>query len=519
MHFNAMPETKAQINSQYLKLLFFLLLGATIADKLYALISIGFAYTDADQTLIWNAAYDMLHGRFYEPCFYGQSYNPLIESFLAVPLMALHVKPYIALPIITAILGLLPYLLFGMLCYRKGWFLLASICIGVPLLMPFGFEMLTMMPRGFVTGIAFAAIGSAFVLFGNGRFRFLLFAFFSVVALTSNPNSGLIIFPVLCFALFENYSSRITYTQLSIGALLAAPLPLFIYFFYTWHPELIVHSQKSKGFVYELLIDGLKHSGIFLHDVLPFGASMWFVVLLLLVIAILAFRNPTLLKSVIIAIATFIVFLLSFGIEKVHDGRPVIFLPYSRMYMALPFVIIVIAIISGRYYKLNYNLTNPLTALLLIAAITGTIIRYNGYQSKLANDIANSRTVPARPVAAICDSCMMLEKLSQQYHAQTVAFYGYTKQYCYGCAALGYQFQTIFPLEDRRVWVVRQEKIATEKSILLWPEDTAFTVLAAAKCIPCRKVNKTPAIYLLETQGRSTIQLMKELGLPLEFKF
>jgi hypothetical protein len=503
----------------YLRLLFFFLLAAVAADKLFALMAIGFAYTDADQALIWNAAYDMLHGRFYEPCFYGQSYNPLIESFLAVPLLALHIRPYIALPIVTAILGLLPYLLFSIFSYRRRWYLAAFISISLPLLMPFGFEMLTMMPRGFVTGIFFAVIGSAFILFGNSRYRFLLFSFFSIIALTANPNCGLIVLPVLLYIMIEHYRIPNVYIQLLTGALIALPFPLFIYYFYQQHPELIVHSQKSKGFVPELLVDALQKPGMFLHDILPFSFSLWFLVLLLLLVICLAFFQNEYRKPVAVSIAAFVIFILSLGIEKVHDGRPVIFLPYSRMYLALPFLIVVITVIISRHRKIKASSVKILAGLLLPVVLIGTFIRYNDYKSRLNADISNSKTVPARPVASICDSCELLTGLAKRYDVQTVAFYGYTRQYCYGCAALGYNFHTIYPIEDRRVWIVQRAEQIPAHNILLWPEDTAFTAVAAAKGVPCKKVNARPAIYLLDAEGQPLIALMKQLGLPAELKF
>lgn len=516
-----MPEQQSEPLRQelYLKLFFFFLLSAVVADKVFALMAIGFAYSDADQTLIWNATHDMLHGHFYQPCFYGQSYNPLIESFLAVPLLALHIRPYMALPIITAILGLFPYLLFSILSYKRKWHLAAFIVSAMPLLLPFGFEMLTIMPRGFVTGIFFSAIGSAFILFGHTRYRFLLFSFFSIIALTANPNCGLIICPLLFYILLENRARLNVYIQLFSGALIASPFPLFIYYFYKNHPELIVHSEKSKSFVPHLLLDALKEPGVFLRDILPFGFSFWFLVLLLMLIIGLAIYRKAYRRPAAVSIAAFVIFILSLGIEKVHDGRPVIFLSFSRMYLALPFVIVVIAVIIAKHQHLKISSVKILAGLLLIAALIGTFIRYHNYNNRLSTDMQHSSTVPARPVASICDSCALLAKLSEQYHAKTVAFYGYTRQYCYGCSALEYDIQTIYPIEDRRVWVVQRAEKSTEHHILLWPEDTAFVSLAAAKGIPCRRINTRPAIYLLDANGKPLIPLMKELGLPVELKF
>ena len=77
-----------------------------------------FRYTDEDQTCMWYAAHDLLHGRIAEPAFYGQDYNCCLEGFLAAPLVALHVPYNVACPLVTVGLNLLPFLLLaGEFCF------------------------------------------------------------------------------------------------------------------------------------------------------------------------------------------------------------------------------------------------------------------------------------------------------------------------------------------------------------------------------------------------------------------
>ena len=61
----------------------------------------GFVYVDADQTVMWSGLLDYSSNTWHEPRFYGQNYNSMLESLLAVPLYKLGVPAYIALPIIT----------------------------------------------------------------------------------------------------------------------------------------------------------------------------------------------------------------------------------------------------------------------------------------------------------------------------------------------------------------------------------------------------------------------------------
>jgi len=69
-------------------LLYILLLILVFADRTNTLIHFTFKYTDCDQAVMWLGAKEIMQGKFHEPCFYGQSYNPMIESLFAVPLLS-----------------------------------------------------------------------------------------------------------------------------------------------------------------------------------------------------------------------------------------------------------------------------------------------------------------------------------------------------------------------------------------------------------------------------------------------
>ena len=123
-----------------------------------------FSYTDVDQTIMWYAARELLHGRLHEPCFFGQDYNSCMEGYLAAPLIALHVPYPIAVPLVTVVLGLLPFLLLALVAWKRGHSLVAATAIFVPLIMPVRYGLMTGMPRGFVTGIAIAIIPTVLLL-------------------------------------------------------------------------------------------------------------------------------------------------------------------------------------------------------------------------------------------------------------------------------------------------------------------------------------------------------------------
>ena len=69
---------------------------------------------------MWQAAMDMANLEFHHPFWYGQTYSSNLESLLAAPLLWLQVPVYIALPLVTWILSLLPLLLMANVAAKEG---------------------------------------------------------------------------------------------------------------------------------------------------------------------------------------------------------------------------------------------------------------------------------------------------------------------------------------------------------------------------------------------------------------
>ncbi len=134
------------------------ILGYLIFDRFRLFQEYLSKYADEDQAIEWYAAREALHGRFHEPCFYGQSYNSNLEGFLGAPLVAMHVPYEIALPLVTVSLGLFPFLLMAFVAWRRRQPVVAGLALLVPAAMSTRYGIITGMPRGFVTGIGVGII-------------------------------------------------------------------------------------------------------------------------------------------------------------------------------------------------------------------------------------------------------------------------------------------------------------------------------------------------------------------------
>lgn len=123
-----------------------------------------FQWTDEDQAIMWYGAYELMHGRVHEPCFYGQAYNSVLEGWLAVPLLWWGLRYAVAVPLVTVTLGLLPFLMLAWAGWRRQQAVVAGVALVVPLVLPTRYAMMTGMPRGFVTGVAVGAVSAVLLL-------------------------------------------------------------------------------------------------------------------------------------------------------------------------------------------------------------------------------------------------------------------------------------------------------------------------------------------------------------------
>ncbi|HVX84632.1 MAG TPA: hypothetical protein VH253_07435 [Phycisphaerae bacterium] len=140
------------------------LLALLIADRWRLCEQFLFKWTDEDQAIMWYGAWELMHGRIPEPCFFGQAYNSVLEGWLAVPLIWCGVSYAVAVPLVTVVLGLLPFLLLAYAAWRRRQSVVAGLALAVPLVLPTRYAMMTGMPRGFVTGVAVGAVSAMLLL-------------------------------------------------------------------------------------------------------------------------------------------------------------------------------------------------------------------------------------------------------------------------------------------------------------------------------------------------------------------
>lgn len=255
------------------------LLGFLVFDRVRLFQEFLIKFVDEDQGIEWYAARELLRGHLHEPCFFGQSYNSNIEGYLAAPLVAAGMPYLYAVPLVTVLLGLLPFLLMAAVAWRRRQPVVAAISLMLPAVLSTRYGIITGMPRGFVTGDAFAIIPALLflpparktlftpmarprrpgtpwwrrALAAVGRWfvpppvalrrtwpktRYFFAGFFAVVALMFNPNCAVLLAGVAVYGLLTTWREWRFLLFTTLGLLAAAPYYWLVQkFYFDWHTD------------------------------------------------------------------------------------------------------------------------------------------------------------------------------------------------------------------------------------------------------------------------------------------
>lgn len=335
-------RSKISLKSLY-RLIFLFLFLLLIIDRLITLFYFGFVYSDIDQLIMWNGATDYSNGIFHEPFFYGQPFNYMLESFLSVPLLLMKVPIYMALPITTSIVSLMPFVILSLFFYKKQKFFWAYLCLVLPVLLPLEYNFLTTMSRGFVQAHFFIPFLFIPLFYPESKKSVTLLYLASALCFIANPSSILIIFPVFIYVLTFHIKSISFYLK-SFCMLPIFILDFLFKDFYKNHPERVLHDISGLEFDSQIFFESLSSSQLF-ENLYPFvssGSSLY--LLVFIVLTLLAYRKGMKKESLFIVSIIFIV-LISLNIPKVQEPYTVenagIFFSVSRFYLTIPLLVII----------------------------------------------------------------------------------------------------------------------------------------------------------------------------------
>ena len=347
-------------------LLALIVIGAI--DRTYLLFVFGFRYIGIDDALIQQVAVDYGNGIFREPFLYGQNYNPMLEALLAAPFVRFGAAPWIALPIVTSILALIPFWSFAWWCRKHEWISAALVFASMPIVLPVEWGMMTTMSRGFVHGIAWLALLPWLQEWKHPLFKHASTALVLATAMFCNPNALPLVAGIGIWLIAQHFRTVVFWCMnlVALGTFIA------IHFrtqaFFDDHP--IVHPLGANDlhFSPQLFWYGLRHPDDHLLHVNPFGGWAIIVLLGLVVDGYVLWRSHQRAMALSL-VAGLLVMVLALGIVKVHAGCHSVFFPLSRMFLSFP---VMVAMVTAFHLR-SAPLSKKWILLVLLVVPTGLV--------------------------------------------------------------------------------------------------------------------------------------------------
>ncbi len=479
-----------------------LLIICTLIIRYIVLMEFGFTYTDSDQSIMWHGLVDYSQGKFYEPRFYGQAYNTMLEALFAVPLHKLGLPPSRALPVVTTILSLFPFYLIAFFSFLNKSRHVGLVVLSIPLLMPIEYHLITSLSRGFVSGIFIASLGTVSMFYVNNKWIQIFIGLSIVLGYSISANSAILSIPYLFYVFLHNYKSLQFYLYTVIGGF-AGSIPHFLgIYFYTTNPGYVLHSFELS-YSFDLLIKSFGKLDYYFNYVSPILWNQGFIwLLILLVSGLFAFIKKKR-KEAFMMIISAMMLVGTLGLSKVHDASNSIFFSPARMYLALPLLIGTCAVVL-KEFRLKY----------ILLAIPFILFGYNLFHLKSTiskrTNLQKNHVVSIAKVEDVEVRCSNLQKVSAHHNVKLIVIvnHGYYDFFNYGCTACIDDFpKTLRPSYERRTWRLIEEESSTHESILFIDDlNDLSSQFPRLKCL-----NEKEGYYLLKNNSQPTIELLRSL--------
>jgi len=505
--------------NNYVFLSFILLL---ISDRIVLLTNFNFKYVGSDDLIFWQAATDYMNGKFYEPYFYGQNYNFMLESFFAIPFIKLGIPYFYAFPICSSITALFPFIFISVFLKKNGYSTESLCFLILPVLLPIEYGILTSITRGFISGIFFSSFLIISLLSPLKKTSWLIAALSLSLGFVFNPNSLVFTLPVCTYMLLTNWKKIAFYAINLVTILPVLSIQYFAKKFYENNQEFNVSKMMNIEFDVKIIFDNLKHLDQFFTYFTP---VLWFAGWLILVVIFFVgiyILNKDWIKGISLIFGVlFIIFTL--GINKINDHIDSIFLSSTRMFLAIPlftglafFWIRRYIVFSDRQLKLSFAIVS-LTVFFLKASVLPAVAKFH-------TTLTNYGPVAIKKSKELVCDCNNLDSIATKYNATLLAFVPtwnlnvpHMEFYNYGCPLLIKKFpQTVMNIYEKRTWVYLKQKRNIQKNIIIYGSGISTNTNEIKQNENLRGINievvsENPTIIIIKNNKLRLDSLFKKL--------
>jgi hypothetical protein len=510
-----------------------LLFICLVIQRTYVILTFSAIYTDHDQLLMWLGATDYMNFSFQEPCFYGQNYNIMIESFFATIFLWWGIPHNYALSISTTIIALAPFVLLSAWAIRDRLYLTAFLSLALILFMPLRFHLLTSMSRGFIPGPALAAIVSLYTLSTDNKYRFFVFGFFGMISIAVLPTAALIILP-FAFYLSQTYVGNVChYKQLILGGSLGGSVFLIKEYFYAVNFEYNYFGHQLdelSGFSFKNIFYNFNEIDKYISDVVPFGS--YFAAFCFLLLIVISFRKERAHCKNLFVLSFIILTLFSFGFDRVSSGSNEIFYSFSRFYIYITYGLLLILRVADCFWS-RYLSHNKFSYSMLAIIVIFLPLNFNDFNEKLFRERSyiDDRYYAGGVFLASVDSVYAesagIKSAAEKNGIDLIITNDQIINYAYPALNRDDPPTILLPSGmgkrlERRTWRIKEEQESIRKRILLVNYKNKYKMspllLKYAEVASLGKVNNSH-LYLIENKYLlSTRNLFNLVGIDFNYR-
>ncbi len=450
------------------------------------------------------AAKEMAVGIFREPCFWGQSYNTMLESLSAVPLLWIGASPTWAVQTVTACMGLFPYLLLSALAFRRKEHLLAALALVLPLCLTVEYEVITSMPRGWVTGIFLASFGFFSYFYPDTKKSWVLLGFSMMGCAWINPN-GLYLSMFIGLSLWLRHGRNLSfYVAIMAGGIWPAISHYLSRQFYITNPGYDFHGSPSLSFRLDLWLANFGMLDNYFRQIGLFAQTLGWITFFLSVALICTLFAKGHRRLAMVHASVFLVFIISLGIEKVSDSHAALFFTGARFFLAVPLWMVFLLADTSKALKWDILHIGPILLCLATVGAVNKVVKLQLYYPTIEK-VGRLHWVSVDELGAIANSCERLLEASRSHDVSLIVFESDEDQLlAYGCPCLLDSFPpTLFPWYERRTWRLKEEEQKVRSTVLfvapLCDRDTFQTLPRPTADSYLLQGNREPSVALLRS--------------------
>lgn len=451
--------------------IFILLLIFLLIEKLYIYFAFSVKYTDEDQCILWLAADELMRGNFREPCFFGQDYNSSLEGWLSIPFFWMGMNFNEAIPLTTLIMSLLPFLWVSWIYFKAKEYLISILVLFCLLIFSLEYQMVSVLPRGFVTGLFFFGIAHALLL-KKVKFHFFWFSLFAGFGFILHETTIFLIFPIACDLLLRNYKNKLFYLQSFAGLILPALYKVFVYvFYYVLHPEYVYFRKEKMNWKFDHFTGAFQHLDWWL-----FGDFTLFAITFVTLLFLFLYKKKYV-QVFILLTGYFLVFMM-FGLARMQEGVESILFSKSRLMIFIPLMTAIYFTIAVPEWKFSLKKQAMIAILLLVTVSFHWGSQMTKLNDKIRSEVAKEPKIVAfLPVKTVYETSYKYIQLCKKNGIDFLLFDGASQVdaiYNVSIPLLSNNSITTFaPFFDRRTWVYKDVLKKTPKKIAVlrnWAE-------------------------------------------------